>query len=213
MTPTRTVVHLLRHGEVHNPTGVLYGRLPGFRLSAAGEDMAEIAGAFLAKGDLTYLVSSPMERARQTVAPLERLTGLTAIIDPRAIESTNVFEGATVEFGAGAIRSPELWRHIWNPFTPSWGEAYRAVAARMLAAAAEARDVARGHEAVIVSHQLPVWVARRAAEGRRLWHRPDRRECALASVTSIHYEGDRISHVSYAEPVGPGARKQGTVGA
>ena len=36
----KTVVHLLRHGEVHNPEKVLYGRLPGYRLSETGEAMA-----------------------------------------------------------------------------------------------------------------------------------------------------------------------------
>jgi broad specificity phosphatase PhoE len=53
---------------------------------------------------------------------------------------------------------------------------------------------------VLVSHQLPIWTARRAAERRRLWHDPRRRECALASVTSLHYERDVIVSVGYAEP-------------
>ena len=36
----RTTIHLMRHGEVHNPEGVLYGRLPGYHLSALGREMA-----------------------------------------------------------------------------------------------------------------------------------------------------------------------------
>ena len=51
-TPTRTVVHLLRHGEVHNPDGVLYGRIPGFRLSENGRDQADIVAKALADADL-----------------------------------------------------------------------------------------------------------------------------------------------------------------
>ena len=62
----RTTVHLLRHGEVHNPGGVLYGRLPGFRLSTAGEAMAVTAAEWFTGRDITQLVSSPLERARQT---------------------------------------------------------------------------------------------------------------------------------------------------
>ena len=69
---------------------------------------------------------------------------------------------------------------------------------------ADAVRAARGHEAVLVSHQLPIWVARRAAEGNRLWHHPGRRRCALASVTSFTYDGDAITGVSYAEPAGAG---------
>ena len=36
----------------------------------------------------------------------------------------------------------------------------------------DAARAARGHEAVLVSHQLPIWIARREAEGRHLWHNP-----------------------------------------
>jgi broad specificity phosphatase PhoE len=70
----------------------------------------------------------------------------------------------------------------------------------MLAAMADACDAARGHEVVCVSHQLPIWTTRRHIEKHPLWHNPARRQCALASVTSVTYEGDTIVGVSYAEP-------------
>jgi broad specificity phosphatase PhoE len=69
---------------------------------------------------------------------------------------------------------------------------------------ADAVRTTRGREAVLVGHQLPIWVARREAEERRLWHHPGRRQCALASVTSFTYHGDTIDAISYAEPAGPG---------
>lgn len=200
-----TTVHLVRHGEVHNPDKVLYGRLPGFPLSALGEQMAEQAALWMTGRDVRVARSSPLERARQTLRPIAAALGLEPGVDDRLIESDNVFEG-THE----AWRQPANWRYLWNPVRPSWGEPYRAVAARMLAAAADARDAARGADAVLVSHQLPIWVARLAAEDRRLWHRPDRRECALASVTSLVYAGDRIVRVDYAEPAGAAGRQ--TVG-
>ena len=80
----------------------------------------------------------------------------------------------------------------------------------MLAACADGRDAAAGHEAVLVSHQLPIWVTRLAATGQRLWHRPDRRMCALASITSFTYDGDQIVQIGYVEPAGPVGRR--TVG-
>jgi broad specificity phosphatase PhoE len=70
----------------------------------------------------------------------------------------------------------------------------------MHAAASAARDAVRGREAVLVSHQLPIWIARLAGEHRRLWHDPRRRECSLASVTSLTYEGDHLVSVDYSEP-------------
>lgn len=201
-------MNLVRHGEVHNPTGILYGRLPGFRLSESGEAMARTVAAALAGRDVTLVVSSPLERARQTAEPIAAEFGLDIEIDERLIESGNHFEGMTFGVGDGSLKHPSNWAKLYNPFRPSWGEPYAAVAARVLAACAAARRQAAGHEAVLVSHQLPIWVTRRAVEGRRLWHRPDRRECALASVTSFVYEGERIVEVCYEEPAGEAGRSR-----
>jgi broad specificity phosphatase PhoE len=198
----RTVVHLLRHGEVHNPGKVLYGRLPGFRLSTTGEAMASAAAEWFAGKDVTHLVSSPLERAQQTAAPIAEALSLPVAIDERLIEAGNAFEGMVVAGGAGVFRAPRNWWKLRNPFEPSWGEPYVEIAARMLAAVEAARDAARGGEAVLVSHQLPIWTVRLHVEGRRYLHDPRRRRCALASVTSLTYEGDRIRAVDYAEPAG-----------
>jgi broad specificity phosphatase PhoE len=202
VTTAQTTVHLLRHGEVHNPGKILYGRLPGFRLSEAGEGMAEKAAAWFAGRDITQLVSSPLERAQQTAAPLAKAIDLPVTLDERLIEAGNAFEGMAVAGGAGVFRAPRNWWKLRNPFQPSWGEPYVEIAARMLAAVEAARDAVRGHEAVLVSHQLPIWTVRLHVEGRRYLHDPRRRQCALASVTSLTYDGDRLSEVSYAEPAG-----------
>jgi broad specificity phosphatase PhoE len=199
-----TVVHLVRHGEVENPRGVLYGTLPGFHLSADGRVMAKAAADFLAGRDVTVLRSSPLERALETAEPVAAQFGLDVLVDDRLVEPWNHFEGMTFGIGDGALRRPAHWRHMWNPIRPSWGEPYVVIAARMRAAMSDAAAAARGHEAVCVSHQLPIWVARRSVEGRRLWHDPRRRQCALASVTSFTYHEGRVTGVTYAEPAGAG---------
>src|SRR5262249_38026480 len=130
--------------------------------------------------------------------------GLAGGGEGRLTEPWNRFEGTTVGVGDGALRRPANWRHLRNPFRPSWGEPYVDIAARMRLPMADAVRTARGHEAVLVSHQLPIWVARREAEDRRLWHHPGRRQCALASVTSSPYRGDPIDGTGYAEPAGAG---------
>jgi broad specificity phosphatase PhoE len=197
-----TVVHLLRHGEVHNPDKILYGRLPGYRLSITGEAMALAAAEWFAGKDVAQLVSSPLERAQQTAKPIAKTLGLPVTIDERLIEAGNAFEGLRVGVGDGALRAPRHWWKLRNPFRPSWGEPYVEIAARMLAAVEAARDAARGHEAVLVSHQLPIWTLRLHVEGRRYVHDPRRRQCGLASVTSVTYDGDHIRGVAYAEPAG-----------
>jgi len=196
----RTVVHVVRHGEVDNPTGILYGRLPGFHLSELGVEMAERVAQHFTGRDITYLVTSPLERAVETGAPIAAELGLEPHTDGRLIESTNVFEGKQFGVGDGSLKRPAMWRHLINPFKPSWGEPYVEVVARMRAAVDAARDQARGHEAVAVSHQLPTWILRCALEHRRLWHDPRKRQCSLASITSVVYDGDAVVGVQYEEP-------------
>ncbi|HSJ21952.1 MAG TPA: histidine phosphatase family protein [Nocardioidaceae bacterium] len=196
----KTVVHLLRHGEVHNPTGVLYGRMSGYHLSDLGQRMAQRVADSVGDRDITHLVSSPLERAQETAAPLAEARGLEIVTDLRVVESTNVFEGETFGPGDGVLRRPSSWRHLWNPLRPSWGEPYKEVAARMLAGVYDARDVARGHEAVVVSHQLPIWITRLHVEGRSFLHDPRRRQCTLCSLTSFTFEDDRLTTVTYSEP-------------
>jgi broad specificity phosphatase PhoE len=196
----RTVVHLLRHGEVDNPQGVLYGRLPGYHLSDLGRQMADRAAEALAKNDLAAVIASPLERAQQTAQPIAASHGLPIQGEPLIIEADNVFEGQRVSVGDGVLRQPATWRYLWNPFLPSWGEPYNQVAARMVTAIKAARNQVRGREAVLVSHQLPIWVARLSAERRRLWHDPRSRQCNLASLTSLTFEGDRLIAITYTEP-------------
>ena len=197
-----TIVHLLRHGEVHNPDGVLYGRRDGFHLSDLGHRMAERIAEQIGHRDIVHLRSSPLERAQETGRPLAKALGLDIVTDDRVIESTNVFEGEQFGPGHTAPKKPFTWRHLWNPFKPSWGEPYKEVVARMMSAVHDARREAQGHEAVLVSHQLPIWTTRLAAEGRSFLHDPRKRQCTLCSLTSFHFVGERLAQVSYSEPAG-----------
>jgi broad specificity phosphatase PhoE len=198
-TPT-TVVHLLRHGEVYNPEGVLYGRLPGYHLSDVGRQMADRVAETVKDRDITYLVASPLERAQETARPAAAALGLEIVTDARVIEAANRFEGEHFGVGDGSLRNPRYWRFLYNPFRPSWGEPYKDIAVRMLAAMHDAREAARGHEALVVSHQLPVWTVRSFLEGRRLWHDPRKRQCSLASLTTLTYRGDAVVSLAYSEP-------------
>ena len=52
----KTIVHLLRHGEVHNPQGILYGRSTGFHLSERGRAMADRVADRIGDRDITHVV-------------------------------------------------------------------------------------------------------------------------------------------------------------
>ena len=198
-----TTVHVARHGEVENPKKILYGRQPGWRLSDRGQQMAETLGEWSKPLNIGALHVSPLQRAQETAAPIARAHGLEITTDERLIEAGNVFEGKSFELGSGVLKHPASWRHLYNPWKPSWGEPYEEQINRMLAAVFAAHKAAKGKDAIVVSHQLPIWILRSAIEGRSLLHDPRKRICTLASVTSIHFDDQGvISGLSYAEPAG-----------
>ncbi|AJT41927.1 histidine phosphatase family protein [Psychromicrobium lacuslunae] len=209
-------VHLVRHGEVFNPEGVLYGRLPEFHLSDRGVAMAVVvAEHFREMADsgvvFGYLAASPLSRAQETAQPSASALGLNIETDPRLIEAENQFEGLKVS--SSELLKPRYWRYFRNPLRPSWGEPYQEQLNRMRLAVEAARVIAveragDGAHAILVSHQLPIWVTHLSLQGRRLFHDPRRRECSLASVTSIEFEQQRVRSVRYSEPAAallPGA--------
>ena len=198
----KTVVHLVRHGEVHNPVGILYGRRPGYHLSDLGHRMATRVAEVICERDITGVYASPLERAQETAQPIADALGLDLQTDERVIESSNKFEGQTFGAGQGVLKHPRAWKHLWNPLRPSWGEPYKQVVARMLDAVHDVRDAHLGHEAVVVSHQLPIWITRLHLEGKPFLHDPRKRHCTLCSLTSLTFEDERLTTLTYSEPAG-----------
>ena len=163
-----SIVHVIRHGEVENPEKILYGRQPGWRLSQRGQEMAQVIGDWSKSIDLGAVHASPLQRAQETATPIARAHSLDITTDEKLIEAANIFEGKKFELGSGVLRHPSSWKHLVNPWKPSWGEPYEEQISRMLAAVFQARDAAQGKDAIVVSHQLPIWILRSAIAH---WHR------------------------------------------
>lgn len=195
-----TIVHLVRHGEVHNPAKILYGRLEGYQLSERGRNMAHATAADLADHDVVYLGVSPMQRAQETAVPFADKLGLDIDTDERLIEAGNMLEGLHIKGVRSALWNPKYWPLLKNPSQPSWGEHYTDICERMWDVIGDARDKARGHEAVLVSHQLPIVMIQRDVQGLPLSHNPAARQCELASVTSLVFEGADLTDLYYSEP-------------
>lgn len=196
-------LHLVRHGEVHNPARVLYGRLPDYHLSEAGHRMARSAAEHLSSLDAAVgaLRCSPLERTQESAEPFTELFGLEPVLDERVIEPANVFEGTRMR---RSLMNPMNWWHLRRPSQPSWGEPYASIAARMREAMDEVWHTTDAGEAVIVSHQAPIWITHLSVAGLPLRHDPRTRRCALSSVTSFERVGDVWREVDYAEPAASG---------
>ncbi|QGN33805.1 histidine phosphatase family protein [Microlunatus sp. Gsoil 973] len=198
---TKTLVHLVRHGLVENPTGVLYGRLPDFHLSEVGRQMADLVASAVKDWDIVHLRCSPLERAQETMTPIAANFDVPVITDGRVIEAENYLQGRRFDGSKNsAFTNPRYWLYFRNPFKPTWGEPYTEIATRMRVAIHDAAEQAEGHEALVVSHQLPIWIARLDVEGRRFAHDPRKRQCSLASITTFILRDGRITGIEYREP-------------
>lgn len=193
-----TIVHLVRHGEVHNPTKILYGTLPGYHLSSRGRSQAARTARSFEGHDVTYLAASPLQRAQETAEVIAEITGLEVDTVDEIVEAGNRFEGLRTKGWRSQLWNPVRWPLMLNPFEPSWGEAYVDIAERMMGAVEKVRRRAEGHEAILVSHQLPIVMVQRAVRGLPLAHAG--RECDLASVTSLVFQDDQITDIFYSTP-------------
>ncbi|MFT0762240.1 histidine phosphatase family protein [Actinomyces sp. F1_1611] len=199
-----TTVHLLRHGEVDNPDGVLYGRLPQFSLTPLGREMASEVAQYLSREerDITRVIASPLLRAQETALPTALAFHLPIEADPRLVEAGSTFQGENVNGNRWALAHPRNWSRYVRPLEPSWGEPYRLIRERMCSAISSAIDEAWGHEALLVSHQLPIVMVQRFIQGKPLAHNPLWRECSLASLTSLLFDDHTLVGWSYTEPAG-----------
>jgi broad specificity phosphatase PhoE len=196
-----TRIHLVRHGEVDNPNGVLYGRLPNFALTSLGRQMAQASATELASSNtnITRLISSPLLRTLQSARPISEALNLSVSTESQIIEPTNIFEGKKVGL-ATVSANPAFLLKLYNPFQPSWGEPYKQIVARMTEALRRAWDQTPTGEIVMVSHQLPIWSLHLAAAGKPLWHDPRSRRCDLSSITSFEFKDNKLVEVGYRDP-------------
>ena len=194
-------LHLVRHGEVFNPQGVLYERLDDFSLSETGHQMAAAAAKELATQgrEITKLLASPLLRTQQSAAPIAKLFGLEVHSEPRVIEPWNKFKGLRVGPSA-LLKRPSIVLSLYNPAKPSWGEPFREIASRMTEAALAAWQDTEQGDVVIVSHQLPIWMLYRSSQGLKLPHDPRSRRCSLSSITSFEVVDGKLTEVGYLEP-------------
>ena len=196
------MLHLVRHGEVHNPDRVLYGRLPGYHLSERGHQMAEAAALEIAASDraVARLYASPLLRAQQSAAPIAQALNLDIHTEERIIEPTNRFEGLPNSGPDSAFKKPKYWPLLINPLRPSWGEPYRQIAARVREAMDDAWQNVSGGDIVMVAHQAPIWIAHLDIAGKSLVHNPATRRCELSSITSFEKRNGRWFEVDYRTP-------------
>jgi len=155
--PPSTLVLLVRHGQTPTTGKVLPGRAPGLHLADAGREQAERAATRIAElPRVDALYASPLERARETAAPIAAARKLRVQVERGLLECD--FGDWTGRELAALSKLPE-WQTVQrapSTFTFPGGESFTAMQTRMVAAVDRIRAKHAGGVVVCVSHADPI---------------------------------------------------------
>src|SRR3989475_7416120 len=196
MPPARfasTLVLLVRHGVTPTTGRLLPGRRRGLHLSEEGRRQAEaLAVRLAAVPKIAAIYSSPLERARETVAPLAKARGLAVRVEPGLLESDlGAWTGLSLRRAAKRPEWAVVQRHASAVRFPG-GEAFVEMQARMGSAVAPPGARHRRRTIVVASHPDPVKTLVAHAPGAPL-HLFPRVMIAPASITAIAYRLEGLS--------------------
>lgn len=156
-----TKIYLVRHGEVHNPEKILYGRKPGFHLSESGREQAAKLGQFLTGHPIAAIYSSPLQRTHETAAIVASfLTPVLFMYDERLLEVKTPLEGKPI-----SLFTDLSFNGYSDDLISQGGESMTDILHRMEDIIGEVRKKHEGQEVVLVSHGDPIMITRAKHKG------------------------------------------------
>ena len=163
-------VHLVRHGEAHNPEEVVYDSLPGFPLSEAGSAQARSVSRYLGSQPIVAVWSSPLQRALETAASIAGRSGVPVLVDEALIEWSLLSRWAGTKWeDLPSVYPGELEAYLDHPDRLGFGdETLDILANRMTSAIKRIEARFDAGDVVVVGHQDPIQAARLALTGRSL---------------------------------------------
>ena len=198
--PARTRVHLVRHCEVHNPSGVLYGHLPAFRLSERGLRQADALGRYLETGRARRIYTSPLERALETAGIIaSRLPGVPLEVSDDLTEASFGHYLQGVRPRDVPWRRPLWFVHMLRPGLLEGDESVQQMAERVRRPVLQLLRDFPGQGGICVSHGDPIQAFWVEADGRpaRALHRL---QCAKGGMLELDYEGETLANLTYRSP-------------
>lgn len=157
----KTTVHLVRHGEVHNPTGVFYGRIPGFKLSENGRNQVKKLGKHLSNRSIKKIYASPLDRTKETAAIIQEFFPTIPVsYDERLIEVGSPVQGKPM-----AELIPSQWNFYIEEFIAQGGESLEDIWKRMSSFFSEVVPLHDNEEIIVVSHGDPIMITAASYQG------------------------------------------------
>jgi probable phosphomutase (TIGR03848 family) len=185
-SPQSTTILLVRHGQTPTTGKLLPGRAPGLHLAATGLEQAQRAASRI--GEITKvgaLYTSPLERAKETAAPIAAALNMSAKVRKGLLECD--FGDWTGKELAKLMKLPE-WTTVQrapSTFRFPNGESFTEMQTRIVGALEEIRDAHRGEVVVCVSHADPIKAAVAYAMGTHLdlFQRIVISTCSISAIT------------------------------
>ena len=184
-----TIIHFVRHGEVDNPDKVAYGRMPGFHLSAKGEEEAKKVGELFKKKDIHIIYTSPLERTFETANIIsESFPNLPKIVHKYEL----------IEIEASKWQSlplDELYQNKYFelffsiPDSDEVPENLHALSKRMGKFTLELSTKHNGQEIICVSHDYPIVLLKLGLEDRSLAEAKNL-QVATGSISTLVFDDD-----------------------
>ncbi len=198
--PVSTRLHLVRHCDVRNPDGVLYGHLPNFPLSEKGVKQAHALGRYFAGTRVRQIYSSPLERARQTSEIIASyLDGVPITYTDDLIETRFGLYLQGIPPKQVPWRRPLWLIHMVWPGLLRNDESVAALAARVRRPLMRLLADHPGDGGICVSHGDPIqgfWV-NSESRPRYALHRL---QCAKGGLLELDYDGEALKKLTYLSP-------------
>jgi len=196
----RLRLYLVRHCDVANPHGVLYGYLPGFGLSAKGLSQAESLGQRLGGQPVRVIRTSPLERARQTTSIIARhLDNPEVVVDDDLVEARFGLYLQGIRYAEVPWRRPLWWVHMVYPGLLRRDERVGAMAGRVERSLERLLESVGDGTGVCVSHGDPIqafWITYLHRHPWALHHL----QCAKGGLLALDYESGKLVKVTYVPP-------------
>jgi broad specificity phosphatase PhoE len=202
---TRTRLYLVRHCDVRNPEGVLYGHLPDFPLSETGVQQAHALGRHLATTPARVIYTSPLLRATQTAAIIA-----SHLRDPQVIATDDLTEARFGKYLQGVRPRHVPWRrplwfvHMVWPGLLRNDESVGEMAARVDRTLQSLLREQPGAGGVCVSHGDPIQAWWIRAQGRPAYAL-HRLQTAKGGRLELDYENTTLRSIAYFPPSSVGA--------
>lgn len=196
-----TVCYLVRHCDVENPKGVIYGHLPGFGLSRKGQEQGARLGEFLSRSGIATIYTSPLQRARETSALIQAhlSSPIPEVVADDLIEAEFGRYLQGVNYAQIPWRRPRWLLHMLWPGLLPGDEKVRHMRDRVQRVIDRGLRETQGAPFVCISHGDPIQAFWATTDHRPPWAL-HRLQCAKGGLLELRYRNSQLTSKRYLSP-------------